>query len=119
MGIKKHYWNGSKPLTPPLELQEGQAVNNLGDLGMAMKNPGVTVLPGEATTFKQRIKFGGMVAPEITLDQKIESLYKNESIDITGTISDINNKSYRLYLEMDNKNKKHDSFARLCGCSFQ
>lgn len=102
---KKHYWNGSKPLNPPLELQEGQAVNNLGDLGMAMKNPGVTVLPGEATTFKQRIKFGGMVAPEITLDQKIESLYKNESIDITGTISDINNKSYRLYLEMDNKNK--------------
>ena len=102
---KKYYWNGAKQLNPPVDLKEGQAVNNLGDLGVAMKNPGVTVLPGEATTFKQRIKFGGMIAPEITLDQKNEMLYTNESMDITGSISDVNSHSYRLYLEMDDKNK--------------
>ena len=102
---KKYYWNGAKQLNPPVELKEGQAVNNLGDLGVAMKNPGVTLLPGETTTFKQRIKFGGMIAPDVTLDQEIQALYTNESIELTGSISDVNSHSYRLYLEMDDRNK--------------
>lgn len=102
---KKQYWNGAKRLDPPLELKEGQPKNDLGDLGVAMKNPGVMVQPGEGTTFKQIIKFGGLIAPELSLDQEIGTMYTDESVDITGIVSDADSQSYRLYLEMDDLNK--------------
>lgn len=102
---KKQYWNRDRRYNPPLELKEGQPKNDLGDLGVAMKNPGVMVQPGEGTTFKQVIKFGVVIAPELSLDQEVGTLYTDESLNITGTISDADNQNYRLYLEMDDLNK--------------
>lgn len=102
---KKQYWNGVKHLDPPLELKEGQPKKDLGDLGVAMKNPGVMVQPGEGTTFKQIIKFGSLIAPELSLDQEVGTMYTDESMNITGIVSDADSQSYRLYLEMDDTNE--------------
>lgn len=95
---------GIRQLDSSIELKENQPLD-LGDSEAVMKNPGVLVAPGESTIFKQIIKFGGMVPPALTVDQKMGSMYTSESFDVTGTISDVNNHNYRLYLEMDDTDK--------------
>ncbi|MEG0160656.1 MAG: hypothetical protein RR688_14840, partial [Carnobacterium sp.] len=95
---------GKRQPDSSIELKENQPLD-LGDSEAVMKNPGVLVAPGESTVFKQIIKFGGMVPPELTVDQKTGSMYTSESFDITGTLSDVNNHNYRLYLEMDDTGK--------------
>ena len=96
--------SGKKQPDSSVELKENKSLN-LGDSGAAMKNPGVMVQPDESTTFKQTLKFGGMIPPTVTVNQKSEEMYTSESVDITGTISDVNNHNYRLYLEMDDTDK--------------
>lgn len=95
---------GKKQPNSSIDLKENKIIN-LGDTDVVMKNPGVLVQPNESTTFKQIVKFGRMVPPSVTLDQKIGEMYKDESVDITGTIFDSNNHNYRLYLEMDDPDK--------------
>ncbi|WP_413516092.1 hypothetical protein [Carnobacterium maltaromaticum] len=96
--------SGKKQPDSSVELKENNPLN-LGDSGAVMKNPGVMVQPDESTIFKQVLKFGGMIPPTITVNQKSAEIYKSESVDITGTISDVNNHNYRLYLEMDDTDK--------------
>ncbi|WP_317945808.1 hypothetical protein [Carnobacterium maltaromaticum] len=100
----KRYRENGTLLSPPLLLQENKPVE-LANSEATMKNPGVVVQPNEATIFKQTVKSGGMIPPEITVDQKNESIYQNEKLTVTGTISDIDNQNYRLYLEMDDVGK--------------
>ena len=95
---------GKKQPDSSVELKENQSMA-LGDSGAIMKNQGVLVAPGESATFKQILKFGGMIPPAVTLNQKSKEMYTSESVDITGTISDVNNHNYRLYLEMDDTDK--------------
>ncbi|MFS7401340.1 hypothetical protein [Carnobacterium maltaromaticum] len=96
--------SGKKQPDSSVELKENKSLG-LGDSGAIMKNPGVMVQPDESTTFKQILKFGGMIPPTVTVNQKSEEMYTSESVDITGTISDVNNHNYRLYLEMDDTDK--------------
>lgn len=96
--------SGKQQPSSSVELKENQP-NKFGDSGVVMKNPGVLVAPNESITFKQIIKFGGMIAPNVTVDQKTGMMYVDESFNITGTISDIDNQNYRLYLEMDDADK--------------
>ncbi|WP_157456471.1 hypothetical protein [Carnobacterium maltaromaticum] len=96
--------SGKKQPGSSADLKENKTIR-LGDTDVVMKNPGVLVQPGESAMFKQIIKFGRMVPPTVTLDQKSIEVYKNESVDITGTIFDSNNHNYRLYLEMDDSDK--------------
>lgn len=101
---KQHYDAFGNHLPEPVELKENQPVN-IGDSGIAMKNAGVRVAKNEKFSFKQTMKFGAYSPPNVTLDQKKATLYQDESFDITGTISDEDNKNYRLYLEMDDEEK--------------
>lgn len=96
--------SGKKQPNSSVDLKENKALY-LGNTDVVMKNPGSMVQPNESTTFKQIVKLGRMVPPVVTLDQKNMEMYKNESIDITGTIFDSNNHNYRLYLEMDDLDK--------------
>lgn len=96
--------SGKQQPNSSIELKENKP-KSFGDSGAVMKNPGELVAPNESITFKQIIKFGGMIAPNITVDQKTGLMYVDESFNITGTISDINNQNYRLYLEMDDTDK--------------
>ena len=96
--------SGKKQPDASITLTENKTIN-LGDSVATMKNPGVMVQPNESTIFKQIIKFGGMVPPTLTLEQKKDTMYTSESIYITGTISDSNSRNYRLYLEIDDEDK--------------
>ncbi|WP_010052200.1 hypothetical protein [Carnobacterium maltaromaticum] len=101
----KQYRNSTGSLlSPPTILKENQPVN-LGDSGVSMKNPGVDVASNESTSFKQILKYGVLAAPQITLNQTKTSMYKDEKITIDGTIYDEDNMAYRVYLELDDKDK--------------
>lgn len=103
----KRYRDNTTLLTPPLDLKEDTLIYMQPPFGGTMKNPGVTVLPGETTTFKQKIKFNqkGEIPPKLTVDQKSQTMYKHDSFDITETISDENNKNYALYIELADTEK--------------
>ncbi len=96
--------SGKKQPGSSIDLKENKSMY-IGDIDVTMKNPGMMVQPNESTIFKQIVKLGRMVPPNITLDQKSIEVYKNESVDITGTIFDSNNHNYRLYLEMNDPDK--------------
>lgn len=91
-------------LYSPQELKENQPVS-LGDSGVSMKNPGVMVDNEESTSFKQLLKYGSFSAPVVTLNQSMASVYRDEQLLIDGTIMDDDNQNYRLYMEMDDKDK--------------
>lgn len=101
---KQYYDFLGNDLSEPVELKENQPVD-VNDSGIAMKNRGVNVARNEKVSFKQTLKFGAYSPPNVTLDQKKATLYQDESFDIAGTISDDDNKNYRLYLEMDDEEK--------------
>lgn len=93
-------------LPTPIELKPNEVVKNiLAVNGLGMKNPGVTVAPMKSTSFKQVLKYGSLVPPNVTLDQDKAAIYQHESFEITGEISDEDNKNYELYLEMDDEDK--------------
>lgn len=100
----KKYLDGVTHLNPPVNLKENQPIDT-NDSVVSMKNPGTIVQPGETTIFKQKLKFGEMLPPKVTVDQKSGAMRTNESFDITGSISDRNNSNYRLYLELDDSDK--------------
>lgn len=91
-------------LTPPEVLKENVAIS-LGDSALSMKNPGVNVLPGESTAFKQTLKYGKFSKPEVTIEQNKGDMYQDEEIGLSGTIVAKDNQNYRLYLELDDEKK--------------
>ncbi|WP_057001776.1 hypothetical protein, partial [Carnobacterium maltaromaticum] len=101
---KRYRDAGGSSYPSPVELKENQPVD-LGDSGVSMKNPGVNVGSNESVSFKQILKYGVLAAPQVTLNQKKASMYQDEKIVIDGTISDADNMNYRVYLEMDDKDK--------------
>lgn len=88
----------------PQLLTENKSVN-LGDSGVGLKNPGVDVLPNQTTSFKQTTKFGKLLPPEITVNQKTGSIYKDEEFEITGTVLDKDNHAFNVYVELDDPGK--------------
>ncbi|MFS7401478.1 hypothetical protein [Carnobacterium maltaromaticum] len=101
---KRYRDENSNQLPKPIELRENEIVKDtLGVDGIGMKNSGVTVAPMKNASFKQKIKYGALIPPDIKLDQDKAAIYQHESFEITGEISDDDNKNYSLYLVMDDK----------------
>lgn len=101
---KRYRNNYGNLIGSPQVLKENQPVS-LGDSGVSMKNPGVTVANNESTSFKQLLKYGAFSAPVVTLNQSKASVYQDEKLLMGGTIVDEDNLNYRLYMEMDDKDK--------------
>ncbi|WP_317913449.1 hypothetical protein [Carnobacterium maltaromaticum] len=100
----KQYYKGTSKLEPPVQMQENVPLS-LGDSGVSMKNPGVDVAPFNSYSFKQKLKYGLLSRPTVTLDQTSGSIYKDEVFEITGSIVDKDTENYRLYLQMDDVDK--------------
>lgn len=104
---KDYYDENNQILKTPKTLSENQPISHITNTGITMKNPGINLLPGEKTAFKQTIKYGGLVPPNIGVDQSTgATMYTDEEFELSGTISDSDNKNYRLYLQMDDAEKK-------------
>lgn len=104
---KDYYDENNQILKTPKVLSENKPMSHITNTGITMKNPGVNLLPGEKTAFKQTLKYGGLVPPNISVDQPTGStMYTDEQFELSGTISDRDNRNYRLYLQMDDEEKK-------------
>ncbi|MFS7404252.1 hypothetical protein [Carnobacterium maltaromaticum] len=116
----KHYRgpHGAQLFSPTRILKENQSLG-VGDSALSMKNPGVMVDNNESTSFKQLLKYGAFSAPVVTLNQSKASMYQDEKVTIDGTIMDEDNLNYRLYLEMDDKDKTLVQLADYTNISYR